>query len=71
MATPRGFVQRAEDFKPGTEHSDDVEEFPPLLHRSQVDALIEAARRRGLTAAVLARRLIGDYLDRPQAWDGR
>jgi hypothetical protein len=42
--------------------TDDVEEFPLLLESSDVTALIAAARQQGLSAAGLARRVIGDYL---------
>ena len=40
----------------------EIEEFPLLLNSSEVSALIEAARRQGLCAASLARRVIHQYL---------
>jgi hypothetical protein len=42
--------------------ADDIEEFPLQLQCEDVRALVETARREGLSAAGLARRLIGDYL---------
>jgi hypothetical protein len=49
---------------PALTDPEDIEEFPLLLTSSEVSALIEAARRQGLTAAGLARRLVADYLRR-------
>jgi hypothetical protein len=45
---------------------EDVCEVELLLPRDHVCRLIEAAREEGLTAAALARRLIGDFLRRGQ-----
>jgi hypothetical protein len=42
--------------------TDDLEEFPVLLASSDVRDLIEAARKRGISATRLARGLVRDYL---------
>ena len=44
--------------------TDDLEEFPVLLQSGDVRDLIEAARKRGLSATALARRLVRDFLRR-------
>ncbi len=44
--------------------TDDLEEFPVLLQSCDVRDLIEAARKRGLSATGLARRLLRDFLRR-------
>ena len=44
--------------------TDDIEEFPVLLASDDVRELIEAARRRGLSATGLARSLVRDFLRR-------
>jgi hypothetical protein len=43
---------------------DDLEEFPVLLQSCDVRDLIEAARKRGLSATGLARGLVRDFLRR-------
>ena len=48
--------------QPALHDTEDIEEFPLLLQSGDVMALLEVARQEGLTAAGLARRLIGDYL---------
>ena len=42
--------------------TDDLEEFPVLLQSCDVRDLIEAARKQGLSATGLARRLVRDFL---------
>ena len=44
------------------DETDDLEEFPVLLQSGDVRDLIEAARKRGLSATGLARRLVRDFL---------
>jgi len=44
--------------------TDDLEEFPVLLQSCDVRDLIEAARKRGLSATGLARRLVREFLHR-------
>jgi hypothetical protein len=44
------------------DETDDLEEFPVLLQSCDVRDLIEAARKRGLSATGLARRLVRDFL---------
>jgi hypothetical protein len=46
------------------DETDDLEEFPVLLQSRDVRELIEAARKRGLSATGLARRLVRDFLRR-------
>jgi hypothetical protein len=54
----------ADSTRPALADPQDIEEFPLLLTSADVRALIDAARRQGLSAAGLARRLITDYLRR-------
>jgi hypothetical protein len=49
---------------PAVDDTDDLEEFPVLLQSGDVRDLIEAARKRGLSATALARRLVRDFLRR-------
>jgi hypothetical protein len=44
------------------DETDDLEEFPVLLPSDDVRDLIEAARKRGLSATGLARGLVRDFL---------
>jgi hypothetical protein len=44
------------------DETDDMEEFPVLLPSDDVRDLIEAARKRGLSATGLARGLVRDFL---------
>jgi hypothetical protein len=46
------------------DETDDLEEFPVLLQSCDVRDLIEVARKRGLSASGLARRLVRDFLRR-------
>jgi len=46
------------------DETDDLEVFPVLLQSADVRDLIEAARKRGLSATGLARRLVHQYLAR-------
>jgi hypothetical protein len=46
----------------GKDETDDLEEFPVLLQSCDVRELIEVARKRGLSATGLARRLVHDFL---------
>lgn len=46
------------------DETDDLEEFPVLLQSCDVRELIEAARKQGLSATGLARRLVRDFLQR-------
>ena len=46
------------------DETDDLEEFPVLLQSCDVRDLIEAARKQGLSATGLARRLVRDFLRR-------
>jgi hypothetical protein len=46
------------------DETDDLEEFPVLLQSCDVRDLIEAARKRGISATGLARRLVRDFLRR-------
>jgi hypothetical protein len=57
---------RADSTRAALTDPHDIEEFPLLLTSGDVRALIEVARRQGLTAAGLARRLVADYLRRTQ-----
>jgi hypothetical protein len=54
--------READSSQLGFHDAEDVEEFPLQLQCEDVRALIETARHEGLSAAGLARRLIGDYL---------
>jgi hypothetical protein len=49
---------------PEKDETDDLEEFPVLLQSCDVRELIEAARKRGISASGLARRLVRDFLRR-------
>jgi hypothetical protein len=62
-----GSTGEAEADKPRLHDVEDVEEFPLQLQCEDVRALIETARHEGLSAAGLARRLIGDYLRRSRS----
>jgi hypothetical protein len=44
--------------------TDDLEEFPVLLQSCDVRDLIDVARKQGLSATGLARRLVRDFLCR-------
>ena len=44
------------------DETDDLEEFPVLLQSCDVRDLIEAARKRGVSASGLARRLVRAFL---------
>jgi hypothetical protein len=59
-----GYSLWADSTKAALVDPQDIEEFPLLLTSADVRALIDAARRQGLSAAGLARRLIADYLRR-------
>jgi hypothetical protein len=64
MNGPPGHSLRAYPTWAARTESEDIEEFPLLLSSSEVSALIEAARRQGISAAGLARQLVIDYLGR-------
>jgi hypothetical protein len=48
------------------DETDDLEEFPVLLPSHDVRDLIEEARKRGLSATRLARRLVRNFLRQSQ-----
>jgi hypothetical protein len=60
-------ISRVISIQPGPQDTQDIEEFPLLMQSADVRALIDAARQQGLTAAGLARRVLGDYLRRTES----